>query len=167
MYASPGVPTLAMIDSIFGTGTPNWVESLTLKAPRSACASTFRRLMKLSKSDDARTGENKKMDKNMMETKENIFFMTEPHPCWLLFLPPTALHSKIIRSVYDYGSLVLPDRYYRGQRFQTSCHPTFYVLYPLLEVSLEAVGVVTLSVVGVAVSGVAEPAVDVVAVVVV
>ena len=84
------------------------------------------------------------------------------------------------RGLHDYGPLVLPDRYYRGQRFQTSCHPTFYVLYPLLEVFLETVGVVTLpgvagpgvedavvGVAGAALSGVAEPVVEVVAVVVV
>src|SRR5512136_1116326 len=78
IYASPGVPTLAMIASTFGTGTPNWVESLTLKAPRSARASTFTRLMKSSKSDDARASEKKKRDKNMTEKKEKTFFTSEP-----------------------------------------------------------------------------------------
>jgi len=57
---------------------PNWVESLTLKAPRSACASTFRLLMKLSKSDDARTGENIKKGKHMTERMKKMFFMIEP-----------------------------------------------------------------------------------------
>jgi hypothetical protein len=59
-----------------------------------------------------------------------------------LFLLPTALHSKIIRNVYDYGSLVLSDRYYRWQLFKTFCHPTFDVLPPLLQVFLEAESVV-------------------------
>jgi hypothetical protein len=78
MYASPGVFTVAIIASTFGTGTPNWVESLTLKASGSACACTFTLLKKLSKSDDARTGENIKTDKDMMKRKEKIFFMVEP-----------------------------------------------------------------------------------------
>src|SRR5512139_3169912 len=78
IYAFPGVPTLAMMASTLGTGTPNWAESLTLKAPRSACASTFRFLMKMSKSDDARTGENRKRDRDMMETNEKALFMVEP-----------------------------------------------------------------------------------------
>jgi hypothetical protein len=78
MYASPGVATLAMMASTFGTGTPNWVESLTLKAPRLAFASTFRLLMKPSKSDDARTSEHRRRVKNMMEREEKSFFMIEP-----------------------------------------------------------------------------------------
>jgi hypothetical protein len=69
---------LAIIASTFGTGTPNWVESLTLKAPRSACACTFTLLMKLSKSDDARTGENIKRDRDMTYRKEKSFFTVEP-----------------------------------------------------------------------------------------
>jgi hypothetical protein len=34
--------------------------------------------MKSSKSDDARTGEKKKRDKNMTEKKEKTFFMSAP-----------------------------------------------------------------------------------------
>jgi hypothetical protein len=49
-----------------------------LKAPRSASAWTFRLLTKLSKSDDARTGENMKRESKMMEKKEKILFMVEP-----------------------------------------------------------------------------------------
>ena len=56
-----------------------------------------------------------------------------------MFLHPTTLHSKIILNVGDYGFFVLTDRYYRGQLF---CHPTLYVLPPLLQVSLEAESVV-------------------------
>jgi hypothetical protein len=78
MYASPGVLTLAIIASTFGTGTPNWVESLTLKAPRSACACTLTLLMKLSKSDEARTGENIKRDRDVTQRTEKIFFMAKP-----------------------------------------------------------------------------------------
>jgi len=33
------------------------------------------------------------------------------------FLLPPALHSKIIRNVYDYSSLVLPGRYYSWELF--------------------------------------------------
>jgi hypothetical protein len=50
-----------------------------------------------------------------------------------------SLHSKIILNVGDYGFFVLTDRYYRGQLF---CHPTLYVLPPLLQVFLEAESVV-------------------------
>ena len=56
-----------------------------------------------------------------------------------MFLYPTSLHSKIILNVGNYGFFVLTDRYYRGQLF---CHPTLYVLPPLLQVSLEAESVV-------------------------
>ena len=59
-----------------------------------------------------------------------------------MFLPHTALHSKIILKVGDCSFLVLTGRYYREQLFKTSCHPTFYVLPPLLQVFLEAESVV-------------------------
>ena len=44
--------------------------------PESAWAWTFRLLMKLSRSDAAKTGENIKRDKR--KRKEKIFFMVEP-----------------------------------------------------------------------------------------
>jgi hypothetical protein len=37
---------------------------------------------------------------------------------------------------------ILTDRYYRGERFLTFCHPNFYVLPPLFQVFLEAESVV-------------------------
>ena len=55
-----------------------------------------------------------------------------------MFLHPTTLHSKIILNVGNYGFFVLTDRYYRGQLFQTFCHPTFSVLPSLLQVLLDA-----------------------------
>ncbi|MDH4267219.1 MAG: hypothetical protein OEW45_16435 [Deltaproteobacteria bacterium] len=65
-----------------------------------------------------------------------------PGPPWLLFLHPTTLHSKIILNIGDYGFLALTDRYNRWQRFKTSCHPTFYISPPFLQVFLEAESVV-------------------------
>jgi len=73
-----------------------------------------------------------------------------------LFLHPTTLHSKIILNVGNYGFFVLTDRYYRGQLFQTFCHPTFSVLPSLLQVPLDA-EVVVAWVVEVASVEVAEP----------